>query len=738
MDMFQLVALFCAISISIFIIALVSSIIVFLRHKRAHFRSVVDDDDIDRKKKYKKTSIFSAFQIFIAGFFFASSTMYFPALYFSEAFINDGLVFRIIKSVLLSFNNTLKIFILDGGYDAISDAITIEGFAGYEYVFNIYTTYSSFIHLLAPILTAGVVLIFFREMLARIKVAFHARSNVYIMSELNERSLALATDIYRQRETQKLELWENEKNPFIWIKKRLEILPALIIFTEVDEKDEDGENGVLIRQAKDLGAVCIKRSIKEINLRYMKRDKYVKAYFISENETENVNLAIAMVEQCKTIDALNNSYSQFFIFAKGRESEAIIDSLFLSASEKEYQNKLKEFKKIKDEKEKKTARESFLSSQKEIFLKKAEVVARRKGDRLTDESQVFLHPKVRRVNESRNLAYSTLIDYPIFDSAIEKYGQKYINIVIAGLGGYGVELLKATCFVSQVKGYKTSIHIFDGENGQDKIYSIAPELVNHSGKQIKGDSQYTLYFHDNTDVNSKEFLDTLEDINDITGVYVTLGNDDLNIQTAIKTRVLLTRSRKYEDGLPPIFAVVYDNKKSHLLEGKHRDENGCEKDARGLVSFDYTPYDIVFLGSLEKNFTLAMLEQRDLERRAEKCHVKWSGVASGDRFDSEQSFERVEYFRRSSMAEAVYYTIGLKCGILPTHDSLLLSEYEHIRWNAFMRSDGFTYVEGAGKNFMAKTHYNIVPFDDLSDDDKHKDTTIINNEGILIQERKAN
>ncbi|MBQ7906722.1 MAG: hypothetical protein IJ309_01970 [Clostridia bacterium] len=734
MDMFKLVAIFSTISIFIFIVALFTSIIVFLKHKRAHFRSVVDDDDIDRKKKYKKSSIFSAFQIFIAGFFIASSTMYFPALYFSEALASDSLVFRIIKSALLSFNNTLKIFILDGGYDAIADAITIDNFVGHEYVFNIYTTYSSFIHLLAPILTAGVVLIFFREMLARVRVAFHRRSNVYIMSELNERSLALATDIYRQRETKKLELWENEKNPFSWIKKRLNILPALIIFTEVDDKKEDGDDGVLIRQAKDLGAVCIKKSIKEINLRYMKRDKYIKAYFISENETENVNFAIAMIEQCKTIDILNNSYSQFFVFAKGRESEAIIDSLFLDSGERAYLERLNEINAISDEEQRKNAKEAFLSKERALYLEQAQRVAKRKGDKSNCDEPVFLHPKVRRINESRNLAYSTLIEHPIFDYAVEKSGQKHINLVIAGLGGYGTELLKAVCFTSQVKGYKTTVHIFDSENGQDKICSIAPDLVSHSGKCIEGDCQYTLCFHDNTNVTSKDFMDTLLGIDDITGIYVTLGNDDLNIQTAIRARVQLTQSQKYKDGMPPIYSVVYNNKKSHLLDGGHRQDARDENAPCGLVAFDLTPYNITFLGSLEKNFTVDMLEQKELERRAIKCHVKWSGAASGNMFDNEKSFERVEYFRRSSMAEAVYYTIGLKCNVLPKNDSEVLSKYEHIRWNAFMRSDGFTYVEGVDKNYMAKIHKNLVPYDRLSKKDQHKDSTIINDEGVLIQE----
>ena len=44
---------------------------------------------------------------------------------------------------------------------------------------------------------------------------------------------------------------------------------------------------------------------------------------------------------------------------------------------------------------------------------------------------------------------------------------------------------------------------------------------------------------------------------------------------------------------------------------------------------------------------------------------------------------------------------------------------EHKRWNAYMRSEGFTYAEK--RNNLAKTHHCLVPFDELPLKEQEKD-----------------
>ena len=50
---------------------------------------------------------------------------------------------------------------------------------------------------------------------------------------------------------------------------------------------------------------------------------------------------------------------------------------------------------------------------------------------------------------------------------------------------------------------------------------------------------------------------------------------------------------------------------------------------------------------------------------------------------------------------------------------LQIGRLEHIRWNAYMRSEGYVY--GILRNDLAKTHHNIVPLSKLTESDIRKD-----------------
>ena len=88
-------------------------------------------------------------------------------------------------------------------------------------------------YIATPAFTAGVVLSFCKGDSALIKFSLYPRSDIYILSELNEKSIILAQYIL----TNKLD------------KRKL-----LVVFTDVFEKDEES-NFELISQAKRLGAI---------------------------------------------------------------------------------------------------------------------------------------------------------------------------------------------------------------------------------------------------------------------------------------------------------------------------------------------------------------------------------------------------------------------------------------------------------------------------------------------------
>ena len=93
-----------------------------------------------------------------------------------------------------------------------------------------------------------------------------------------------------------------------------------------------------------------------------------------------------------------------------------------------------------------------------------------------------------------------------------------------------------------------------------------------------------------------------------------------------------------------------------------------------------------------------------------------------------ERFEKYEYYRKSSLAQAVFYRILNKAKIIPSGDSIGI--YEHARWNVFMRSEGF--VLGDKRDFVKKTHNELVDFEKLPPLEKEKDLFYDSRRGYLI------
>lgn len=566
--------------------------------------------NFDRRKGF----VLTPFQIFVIGFFIATVVLFYPINY--TGFVADDYGFvKVLKSILLSMLDALKLFLLNGEFFSVNGLSSTLG--------AVFTIYAAVIYLVAPALSAGVVLSFFKGASAFIRYCFYPRADIYILSELNERSIILAQDIINNRAD----------------KRR-----ALVVFTDVFEKDEES-NFELISQAKRLGAICMRKDIVEVGLRLTK-NVYRKIYLIGDDEDENLKQALTLIERCKKNPRYNNEQTQIYVFANSAESEVLLNSI--------------------------------------------------------DNGNV----KVRRVNENRNLVIHTLNNCTIFDEACKVNGIKQISVAIVGLGAYGTELVKALCWLGQMPGYKLTIHAFDKDaNGEEKIKNTAPELIEYNNKRLVGEPYYNIVFHDEIDVNSYKFQEELSKIDLITSAFVTLGDDELNVEAAMKMRIQFSRdnnsSGKHD---PPIYAVVYSMSKNMAVSHGGL-KNMCNDDLK-----------ITFIGSIQSRYSIESIEQKKLEEEGLKCHLHWVSHVK-DEPAERAKYNRYEYYRRSSIAEAIY--IRFRENLISDMDDELINECEHKRWNAYMRSEG--YVGGTKKDFKAKTHPSLIPYQKLSPEEKAKD-----------------
>lgn len=580
--------------------------------------------------KERATSI-TPFYVFVAGFFFAALIINFPVSYV-EAFGDDQGFVRVFKSIFLTIQNTLQMFTLDASFDGMIELMSNSEVD--SVLSNAYSSYAVVMLVIAPALTAGFILSFFKEASATFNYTMHFYADVYILSELNARSLALAQNLFTDTS----------------IAGR-----KVVVFTDVSEQTLD-DHPEMVARAKRMGAIIMRKNVLEIGLKYFSTNIHRKIYLIAEDEDDNVKDALSIIARCRNTARYNTPKTEVYVFSTSVESEILLNSI-------DYGN-----------------------------------------------------IKVRRINENRNLVLDTLRHRSIFANSITTERGKEITLVICGLGSYGTELLKAVCWMGQMPGYVLNVHVFDkDENAKEKVRCVAPELISYNNVDIEGEPYYNITFHEGIDVDSYVFQEEIAAIKNVTMAFVTLGDDELNIDTAMKLRVQFGRV-EMERGtpVPAIHPVVYSMAKTQAAR------------RGGLKNMRDQDYGIRFIGDMHSRYSIRSIEQLGLEDLGLKGHLRW--VKKSEEEDATAKFNRFEYYRRSSMAQAIYLEQRTALGFIERevddeNDKVfneMLMLYEHRRWSAFMRSEG--YVGGPKKDDMAKTHPDLIPYKDLSEAAKAKDS----------------
>lgn len=719
------------------------------KHNGVHF---VDA----RKKKMPVTHhVMNPFQIVLVGFFVAAVVMFVPYCYYSNDFGSGNWG----KAFMAALHGTLRTFVLDGEYDAVAE-FTSALVAANATVGWFYVVWSWLIYVFAPIFATGIILTLFKNALAyvvyRIKPFV---KHICVMSELNEKSLALAEDI--------VICDRRDRSRFERLFSRL-----VIVFADVFEKNEE-ENYELVAKARSIGAICVKRDITEVSLRMATTlfgaPRTRKIYLIGENEQENVDHGLKIIDHCLKIPKYNNSNTEIYVFSCGAESASLIDTAITKSDGGEP-----------------------------------------------------CAMKVRRVDDHYNLILKFLWDNSIFELATSpekadgekseksekpaKHGKtappkKKIHAVIVGLGGYGIDILRTLCWFTQVPGYEFEADVFDCECGKEKFKHVAPELYSKNKDTTDGEPHYSIEFHDKVFVGSAKFDDEISKLKDVSVVFCTLGDDEQNIACSMDIRMLFGRTGAYKGCTPKIFTVVYAPQLSRKLIDRSGNDYGIDfigmiydrftvdvieqskLDAYGRAmnieySINSTVWDFINAENVDKD-TLGVitnavanvdekilrlfldrdetLTASDIDRRITAIQDNYvealgSGAGktlvekTGKSIESNDERYKFEYNRRSSIARALAvrwivalysntdsaapYNNAIRDIVDPDHTlsrnlyteiDAALAKNEHNRWSAYTRSIG--YVLGP-RNDIYKTHNTLVPFDELPEGNQLKDRPI--------------
>lgn len=200
----------------------------------------------------------------------------------------------ILETVLISIHNMIRLFVVDGEFEFITSSL--QGVP--TTVNRCYTVMFSALFVLAPILTFGFVLSFFKNISAYIRYITHYNFDVFVFSELNEKSLALAESVSKRG------------------KKHL------IVFTNVLEKNEDG-GYELYQKAKAIGAVCFKDDINTVDFSLHDSKSSQSFFVIGEDGAENISQALEIIDKFKYRNNTN-----LYVFSTLIEAEILLANAF--------------------------------------------------------------------------------------------------------------------------------------------------------------------------------------------------------------------------------------------------------------------------------------------------------------------------------------------------------------------------------------------------------------------------
>lgn len=319
-----------------------------------------------------------------------------------------------------------------------------------------------------------------------------------------------------------------------------------------------------------------------------------------------------------------------------------------------------------------------------------------------------VHPmKLRRLSPIRNEVYQFFYHNSPFENVQESFGEKWINIVIAGLDQFGTEMLKAILWCCQMEGYFLRVDVFDKNDDAFEVFAMdCPGIVQRGNQPRIGEDYYDLHFHQGIDLHTYRFFKQLNDIPEPSWVFVSAGNDSENIHISQQIRSYYA-GRQVEQGIannhsanaeqsPRIITVVRDDETAKMIA------HNVLQNFRGQF------YHIDCIGTNSHMYSYENTLMVGLEKEALERHLEYG---------NEEQFHKFEYFRRSSMASAIHFQYRKA---LIQEDAELAAIVEHRRWCAYMRStEGYTY--GIIRDDLAKKHPDLTAYDNLSLIAKAKD-----------------
>lgn len=400
--------------------------------------------------------------------------------------------------------------------------------------------FSYVLRLAAPVAGGAIFLEVLTEMFPSFKQEISFLRRHYYFSELNERSLALASSWMKEvTESDKEELRSlislDEKGKkrrkgmtfTQWLSSLSRALvyrfcTPLAVFTDAYHDNESEKSAELYLKAKSLGAICLRRDISDVRPRRLVFKRHF--FLIDDNEIDNIKTLATLTDErhmsiLKRAEVYIFYQNDSYVLTERNTVESLIEKYrekYRSKYEKAYRRLCREQArndisdaiafleadlekrgvkseitqeaieqtvnaKWEEKAKKELSSKGLDGTDKELVCKTAHELRYRK---LSMEAIDTLLPQVSRIRCYQNLIFRLLEDIPLYIPLTNKKREggelKEYNITVLGNGETGSQMLRAASWCGQLYGYIPCINLFSAEPAEtvrDQINSKCPELL---------------------------------------------------------------------------------------------------------------------------------------------------------------------------------------------------------------------------------------------------------------------
>lgn len=587
--------------------------------------------------------------------------------------------------------NILQFFSLDSSYEAV-DASEIKVYSWLGYLIN---GYLFVIYSVAPILGGAFIYDILLGAAPRLKLILNRKKELFVFSELNEKTLALAKDIKRTNAAK--------------IKK------IALIFTDVYGEKSSEHFSELLQSAKAEGAICIQDDILHGTwmFRYAPKCSFFLADVNQLGELEEESNMIALDNLLMLLDEVESANTNRERHSKTKSNES---------NKQEY-----------------TA--FFYSNSTYAVENISSIMEQYRSSKANDNNKINV--RVIVVRDLARTAEILLIEHPLFE-AINRNNkdnvdntEKTLRVAIFGNTQLARELFKTVFWCGQMLNTRLCITVIYRPSGnhlnssktefEEYLESVSPEIIEscRTPSQNYAPECLRIYGSETDSFDSANFAEPYAKLNfietyltpdNVAGVmnrgdaedadniplydydyfFVANGADleNAKIASEIRKSILISKIGSKEiRGTSQRIAVAIQDDNIASITRKEFDNTKFRDETSIVFSNPNAPFVITF-GSIEERFSWARAFL-EFEKLIEYMNdpLKSQSEHDGAKSISERKAIYDSWAEEGQTAHKKYkYYSAISLMQYESKEQIIkeLAWLEHRRWNAFIRAQGFS------------------------------------------------